>query len=58
MASFMVDRTGMMPIAPISVISAPPTGRTNANAEGEISTMDALLLGRTRVSTNNYTLYK
>lgn len=40
----------MMPSAPISVIGAPPTGQNNANPEGEISTMDALLLGRTRVS--------
>lgn len=45
----MASEMGMSP-APISVISgAPPTNRTNANAE-EISTMDALLLGRTRVS--------
>ncbi|KAJ6648224.1 hypothetical protein Bhyg_03451 [Pseudolycoriella hygida] len=39
---------GLTPTAPISVISNPPTGRSNGNAEGEISTMDALLLGRTR----------
>lgn len=47
MASELGD--SMLPTAPISVISAPP-GRTNANPECEISTMDALLLGRTRVS--------
>lgn len=41
----------MMPTAPISVIGATPTGRSNANPEGEISTMDALLLGRTKVSS-------
>lgn len=54
MAGMLVDHTGMSPTAPISVISAPPTGQTNANQEGEISTMDALLLGRTRVSTYYY----
>ncbi len=48
MASELGD-AGISPTAQISVISAPPTGR-NANPEGEISTMDALLLGRTRVS--------
>lgn len=50
MAEELADK---MPTA-ISVISAPPTA--NANPEGE---MDALLLGRTRVSLTplNYLLY-
>lgn len=53
MASEFGDGTSMSPTAPISVINPPPTGQNNANQEGEISTMDALLLGRTKVSISN-----